>query len=219
MEEKTFKGVVKCRVIEVRFGISGKVASVAKEVGDSVRKGEILASLDKKSLQTELDRQLADYERVRAEFEIFNLEKGEPKDDVARFLKTQKQAQLNASVKDVELAEGKLDMADLFSPVEGTVVDDSNVAAGIYITPSSSPFKIAENKYFLEMEVNQDEVALFLKPQKLALQIPGLDKAIETTSSLPVLPESKGKFLVKADLADSSGLISGLTAEVVIGKG
>ncbi|MGI5826403.1 MAG: biotin/lipoyl-binding protein [Patescibacteria group bacterium] len=217
MEGKSFKGIVKCRVIEVRFGTSGKVASVAKKIGDSVKKGELLASLDRKSFQMELDRQLTDYERVRAEFEIFNLEKGEPKDDVARFLKTQKQSQLNASVKDVELAKVKMDMADLFSPIEGLIVDDSNIVAGIYVTPSSNPFKIAENKFFLEMEADQDEVALFLEPQKLTLKIPGLDKVIETTSLLPVLPGSKGKFLIKANLEDSLGFISGLVAEAVIG--
>jgi multidrug resistance efflux pump len=219
MEGKSFKGVVKCRIIEARFGISGKVVSVSKKIGESVKKGELLASLDRKALQMELDRQLADYERVRAEFEIFNLEKGEPKDDVARFLKTQKQSQLNASVKDVELAKGKMDMADLFSPIEGLIVDDSDIVTGIYITPSSNPFKIAENKFFLEMEVDQDEVALFLEPQKLTLKILGLEKKIEATSSLPVLPESKGKFIVKADLADSSGLLSGLEVEArVVGN-
>jgi multidrug resistance efflux pump len=219
MEENTFKGIVKCRVIEVRFGTSGKVVSVAKKIGDSVKKGEILASLDRKSFQMELDRQLTDYERVRAEFEIFNLEKGEPKDDVARFLKTQKQSQLNASVKDVELAKVKMDMADLFSPIEGLIVDDSNIVAGIYVTPSSNPFKIAENKFFLEMEVDQEDVALFMESQKLAVKIAGLDKVIETTSSLPVLPGSKGRFVVKADLVDSSGLLSGLEVEArVVGN-
>jgi multidrug resistance efflux pump len=219
MEENTFKGIVKCRVIEVRFGTSGKVVSVAKKIGDSVKKGEILASLDRKSFQMELDRQLTDYERVRAEFEIFNLEKGEPKDDVARFLKTQKQSQLNASVKDVELAKGKMDMADLFSPIEGVIVDDSDIVVGIYITPSSNPFKIAENKFFLEMEVDQEDVALFMESQKLAVKIAGLDKVIETTSSLPVLPGSKGRFVVKADLVDSSGLLSGLEVEArVVGN-
>lgn len=219
MEGKSFKGIVKCRVIEVRFGTSGKVASVAKKIGDSVKKGELLASLDRKSFQMELDRQLTDYERVRAEFEIFNLEKGEPKDDVARFLKTQKQSQLNASVKDVELAKVKMDMADLFSPIEGLIVDDSNIVAGIYVTPSSNPFKIAENKFFLEMEVDQEDVALFMESQKLAVKIAGLDKVIETTSSLPVLPGSKGRFVVKADLVDSSGLLSGLEVEArVVGN-
>ena len=216
MDQNSFKGVIKCRVIEVRFGVSGKVASVNKRIGDNVKTGELLASLDRKALQMELDRQLADYEKVRAEFEIFNLQKGEPSDDLSRYLKTQKQSQLNASVKDVEMAKGKMDMVDLFSPIEGLIVDDSNIVTRIYVTPSSHPLKIAENRFFLEMEVEQDKVALFLKPQELILSIPGLDKQIEATSSLPVLPDSKGKFIVKAGLGDFSGLISGLTAEVVI---
>ncbi|PIQ70389.1 hypothetical protein COV89_00755, partial [Candidatus Shapirobacteria bacterium CG11_big_fil_rev_8_21_14_0_20_40_12] len=62
MTGKIFTGEIKARIIEVRFGLSGKVATVAKKAGDSVQKGNLLAALDRKILQTELDKQLADFE-------------------------------------------------------------------------------------------------------------------------------------------------------------
>jgi hypothetical protein len=41
-----------------------------------------------------LDKQLLDYEKIRADFEIFNLQKGGAADDLTKYLKTEKQAQL-----------------------------------------------------------------------------------------------------------------------------
>src|SRR3989344_1706265 len=133
---RVFNGEGKARIVEARFALSGKVTFVAKHTGDNVKKGELLASLDRKILQTELDSELADFEKVRADFEIFNLKAGEPTDAISQYLKKEKQAQLNVSVKEVELAKARLDQADLFSPVAGVVLDDSAIVTGLYITPA-----------------------------------------------------------------------------------
>jgi hypothetical protein len=51
----------------------------------------------------ELDRQLADYEKARAEFELHILKAGkEPGNDEDKYQRQIKQAQLNAAVKEVE---------------------------------------------------------------------------------------------------------------------
>jgi multidrug resistance efflux pump len=54
----TYKGEIKAKVIEVRFAQSGLVSYVAKRTGDTVSKGNVLASLDKKILQQQLDSEL-----------------------------------------------------------------------------------------------------------------------------------------------------------------
>ena len=160
MTGKIFTGEIKARIIEVRFGLSGKVATVAKKAGDSVQKGNLLAALDRKILQTELDKQLADFEKTRADFEIFNLKQSGVLDDLTKYLKVEKQAQLNVSVKEVELAKARLDQADLFSPVEGTVIDESNITPGLYVTPSSNPFKILETaSFWFEIKIEPEEIA------------------------------------------------------------
>jgi len=116
---KSFKGAIKARIVSARFATSGKIASIKKHTGDSVKKGEILASLDTKILQTGLDRQLADYEKVRADFEIFSQKYPDPTEAIDKYLKTEKQASLNASVKDVELAKWLLDQTTLFHLLMG----------------------------------------------------------------------------------------------------
>lgn len=214
MAEKIFAGEIKARIIEVRFALSGKVERIAKKRGDNVKKGELIACLDRKILQAELDKQLADYEKVRAEFEIFNLQKGEPQDDLTKYLKVQKQAQLNVSVKEVELAKARLDQADLFSPVEGIVIDDSQLVAGIYITPSSNPVKILEPaSYFFAIEIKQEDLPLFIDSRPSEVRFPETSRVIIGTTR-PIVPSEKG-FWVEIELQEKTGLILGLKGEAV----
>ncbi len=213
MAEKIYKGKVKARIIELRFATSGKLVNLLKKRGDLVKKGEIVAGLDKKLLQAELDKQLGDYEKVRAEFEIFNLQKGEPKDDITKYLKTEKQAELNISVKEVELAKARLDQADLFSPIEGIIIDDSNLTPGIYITPSSNPICVLETaSFYFGIEIEQSELGKFITPRLMEIRIPGLERTYSGNPK-PIISSPDGKLKVEIELKDSSGLILGLEGE------
>lgn len=213
MEGKKFKGKVEARIIDLRFALSGKLAVLIKRRGDLVKKGELVASLDKKLLQAELDKQLKDYEKVRAEFEIFNLEKGEPMDDIAKYLKSGKQAQLDISVKEVELAKARLDQADLFSPLEGIIIDDSDLVTGIYLTPSSNPIKVLEtSSYYFEFGIEQESLAHFLNEVPMTVKIIGIEKTY-LGKSKAIIPSPDGKLKVEVKLDDVSGLIFGLEGE------
>lgn len=210
MSDEGYKGVIKGRIIELRFAVSGKLSTLLKRRGNLVKKGELIASLDKKLLQMELDKQLGDFEKVRADFEIFNLQKGEPQDDIAKYLKSEKQAQLNISVKEVELAKARLDQTDLFSPVEGIIIDDSNLTPGIYLTPSSNPIKILETaSLFFEFEIKQEDLQKFLNPQTVKIVFAGLEKTYTGTTK-PLTPTENGKFKVEVKLDDLQGLFLGL---------
>ena len=219
MSGQTYAGKIKGKVIELRFSSSGKVISVLKQRGDAVTKGCLLAVQDKKQLQAELDKQLADYEKVRAEFEIFNLQKGEPKDDIEKYLKTEKQAELNISVKEVELAKAKLDQADLFCPVNGLVIDDSNLVPGIYITPSSNPIKVLDtSSYYFEFEIEQKRVGNFLIPKTAAIEFAGVEKTFSGITK-PIIPSEGGKFMVEVKLDNFEGLFLGMVGKANISSG
>ena len=123
MASNKFSGQVWGRNVETRFAFSGKLVSLRKNAGDSVSKGEIIASLDRQILQADLDRQLAQNQQVRADFEIFNIRFKNPGDDITRYNKSSQQASLDASVKEVEQAKYRLDQADLTSPVAGVILD------------------------------------------------------------------------------------------------
>ncbi len=206
-----YKGVVKARIVDARFAVSGKIVNVNHHTGDLVKKWGIIASLDRKILQTELDRQLADYEKLRADFDGFTHKYPDPQDD-NKYTKTEKQAALNAGVKEVELAKAKLDQVDLFSPVEGIILDDSGITPGLYITPAGGAVRIVDSSsYFFEIEPEQKDISDFSEVKKCNLEITGLKEKI-TAESKPVFSDGK-KFLVQIPIVNQSILL-GMKGEV-----
>jgi len=208
---KIYKGEIKGRIVDARFALSGKINSVGKHTGDTVKKGNLIASLDRKILQAELDRQLADYEKIRADFDGFAQKYPDPQDD-NKYTKAEKQAALNASVKDVELSKAKLDQADLFSPVDGIVLDDSGIVPGVNVTPAGGSIRIVDSSsYFFEIELEQKDVPYFIDAKKCKIDLAGVKEKIAAESK-PVLSDGK-RFLVQIPLPASQGLLLGLNGK------
>lgn len=202
--------MVAAEIYEVRFAYSGKVAGVAKSRGDTVKKWERIASLDRKSLQIDLDRNLADYEKARAEFELFRIKFGEGGDDTTKFLRQEKQAQLNASVKEVELAKYRLDQADIVSPVEGTILDMEGLVAGIYVSPASNPVKItAHTSFRFRFEIMQKDLSLFAVPTQVTITVPERTKKYSANTIAPFWG-NKGVFTIEAVISGPTGLLHGM---------
>ena len=212
----TYRGEVKAKIVEVRFSMSGMVSYISKKTGDIVSKGNVLASLDKKVLQQELDSELLDYEKVRADFEAYGLKTGEPTDDLGKFLKKQKQASLDLSVKSVELAKARLDQVNLFSPVTGVVIDDSDIVAGVYVSPASSPFIILDtSSFYFEFEIDQVDLLKFKEPVNMEISLPGIEEKYlgKTKAILPYSGKKPGKFIVVVTLEKMDGLMMGMLGE------
>lgn len=174
---KKFNGILKARIVEAKFPTGGKVAKVNKFSGDTVKKWDIIASLDKTVFQMELDRELADFERTRADFEIFAQKNKEPQTDLEKYLKMEKQAALNASVKSVELAKVKLDESVLLSPVDGLVLEDNGLVPGINITPAGSAIKIIDSSsYYFEIELDEKDIPFFRNEHEGKIKLESVDK-------------------------------------------
>jgi multidrug resistance efflux pump len=209
----SYEGVIKARVVEVRFATAGKIVTVGKRVGEKVGKGELIASLDRNILQMELDRELSNFEKVRADFEIFNQKSPDPTDAIDKYLKTEKQALLNASVKEVELAKARLDQVDLLSPVNGIIFDDSGIMVGINVTPAGSAIKIIDTaSYFFEFEIEEKDIPFFTEVKEGRIEFPGVGMEIagKTTG---ITPDGKS-FYVRIPVVDNRGILLGLHGKV-----
>lgn len=210
----SFTGEVVAEIIEVRFAFSGKVVSVRKKQGDLIKKWESIASLDRKILQIELDRQLADYEKTRADFEIFGIKNSTDNNDITKFLRQEKQAALNASVKEVELAKYRMDQADLLSPVAGTILSTEGLVPGLHVTPASNPVKIIDSGSLrFEFTVTQSELYRFLLPTEIIVVIHSAEKEVIGTT-IPPFTGRNGTFTISAGLNDSAGLIPGMKGKI-----
>lgn len=221
MASLTVRGVLSADIIEARFPFSGQVILVVKKTGNSVHKGNLLAALDKRLLQADLNRQLSQYEQVRAQFEIFAKKYPNPGDDIAKYQKTIEQSQLNSSVNEVELAKLRLDQTSLVSPVSGIITDDGSCRVGQYITPASSAYKVLDQEsYFVRAELDHYKLRYFSSPHPTKVKIKDIKEIFDSMSSLP-LPGPKDKFVILFKLpTDKQQLITnfvpGLPAEATV---
>ena len=126
----------------MRFFQSGVVVWAGIKKGDKVKKGQVLAKLDDKLAKIDLEIDLANYRRTRAEFEEVARKYPSPQNEEEKGIKEVAQAKLDVAVKNVEKQKYELEKLILVSPVFGEVVDDSSLVAGMNVTPSGFPVVI-----------------------------------------------------------------------------
>lgn len=212
-----FSGVILSPQYELRFPFSGKITHVNKKQGEVVKKGESIASLDRRLRQIELDRQLADYEKVRASFELFTIKHG-PNDsnDEIKYMRQEKQSALNASVKEVEIAKYNLDQSTLINPANGVIIQMNNLVPNMYITPSGSDVVISslEDLYF-QFEVSQKQLKHISSTTVLELTIEGISSK-QHISVQPIHAGKHGIFVAKSLLSNHENILSGMIGKAKI---
>lgn len=157
MPEFTGK-VISDNLISLRFPESGKLNSVQCHPGQIVRKGDLLASLDPKSIQTLLDIELADFRRVRAEFDQLTRQIPTAKTEDEKTKKEIAQSKLDVSVKNVEKYKQQLDSLNLYSPAGAVIISSAGLLEGINVTPSGFPIVLAPlDSAVFECLVSEDD--------------------------------------------------------------
>lgn len=205
-----FTGFFVVDLIEVRFAFSGTVSSMRKKSGDPVKKGEVIASLSRKFLQTELDRQLADYEKTRAAFELFKIKYPADNDDSIKYQRQQVQASLNSSVKEVELSKFKMDQADLSCPVNGAIVDLGGLVSGLNVTPASNPVTVVNRDALrFVFTIGQDDLPHFRVPINVIIRVPAVKEEMNGETVVPTMGRNS-QFDVYVPLPASPELLSGM---------
>lgn len=122
--------IVAREIVDLKFQIGGKLNVLSVKAGDQVKKGQLLASLDKTELQAYLDRALKTYDLERAGFDE------KQKQNLTPYEQRKYQDELDISVKNVEIAKANLDGTDLFAPMDGFILSMGNATPGVNITPS-----------------------------------------------------------------------------------
>ena len=150
--------------VTLKFPISGKLAWVGVKEGDRVKKNQIIASLDKRELQRDFRKAMADYLKERNDFEQENADYGywqhwfELSDEAKRILAND-QYDLNKAVADVELSNLALQKANLSTPIAGIVTQVEAPYAGVNITPATAEFKVVNpDSVYFRAEVDEEGV-------------------------------------------------------------
>ena len=208
--KQAYQGMIIADICEVRFATSGLVTWVGKKAGDSVRKGDTIASLDKKIFQLDHERQLSDYERIRAEFDMYKAKGEDDTSEAGKYAIQQKQSALNISVKDIELAKYKMDQADLKSPVNGIVLDTQGIRTGLNVTPASTPMKIIDmDSLRFAFKIDGEELQRFMAEVEMHIKLKGL-KDEYNAKTMPPLWESGSSYSIYAYFEKKDGLYPGM---------
>lgn len=177
--------------VSLRFQTSGYLAWVGVKEGDTVKKYQTLASLDKKELQNNMSKLLNTYSKTRWDFEQAHADNkdwqtdgitDDARDTIKRTL-DKYQYDLNNSVLSVESQAISLKYANLWTPIEGVVTSIDAPLAGQNITPASATFEVVNPKtIYFSATADQTEVTKFKVGQKGIITLDAFDdKTIEGT--------------------------------------
>lgn len=156
--ELTLYGNIEIRQVDLSFLAGGQISKILKEEGDSVKKGELVATLDSRDYEANLSKAIAEVERtlVVKEDALEKYNRNEPlgkvgavsKQDVETLFnnKNRTKAEYDMAVANKTYAKNQLDYTKLYAPEDGIIMvrvvePGSNVAKGqpVYVLAKTSP--------------------------------------------------------------------------------
>jgi len=199
------------KIATVKFQTSGYLTWVGVKIGDYVKKGQALASLDKRQLRKELARELNDY---KTGLHNFNDVQDEYKETKERFLVTDEiqrildraQYTLNNTVIDYELDEITLKYATLTTPINGIVTDIEQPHTGINITPATAEITVIDPaSIYFTAEIDEEDVITIKEDQKATITLDiapqkTLNSQIIYISFIPISGQSSTVYEVRFSL-------------------
>ncbi|GLB52248.1 hemolysin D [Neptunitalea chrysea] len=157
--------------VEVGTQVSGKISKLYADYNSVVKKGDLLAEIDKTNLLTSLSQAKASYNSAVTERDylqtIFDRQKSlyensviskADYDEALYNLKTAKNT-VDQRYSDLQEAQTNLSYAEIYSPIDGVVlsreVDEGQTVAASYETPTL--FTIAKDLKQMQVEADVDE--------------------------------------------------------------
>jgi RND family efflux transporter MFP subunit len=143
--------------VNLKFQTSGKLAWVGVKEGDTVKKWQAIASLDKQELRKKLKKELNDYMNERWSFDQDHDDYPVVLTDEVKRILEKAQFDLNNTIIDVEIADLTLKLATIVTPIEGIVTHIDIPIAGTNITPATATFTVADPEELI-FGVDVDEI-------------------------------------------------------------
>lgn len=149
--------------VDLTFGMGGKLTYLGVKKGDSVKAGQVIATLDQRTMQKNLETALRTYSEQRNTFEQTKEDKGAQKiddavnDKIKRILQNN-QYDLEKSVLSVELQSLAKEQSVLISPISGIVTRADVQSAGVNVGLTTT-FSIANpSDLVFKMDVDEADV-------------------------------------------------------------
>ena len=206
--ELTLAGSVSAEEIaSLRFQNPGRLVWVGVKVGDSVKKWQGEASLDKGQLRKSIQTQFNNYRTQLSQFwdTQDNYKDTIITDTIQRIL-DRTQYSLDNSVINYEIADMAIKESTLVSPISGIVTQLDQAQVGTNINPASTSITIINpESIFFRSEIDQEDVTKISIGQKATVRIdafPDTDFDTEIThiSFIPVAGQSSTVYEIRFNL-------------------
>ncbi len=125
--------------VDLSFETSGKVTDIYFEEGSLVKKGQLLAKVNDRSLQAQLQK--LESQLKLAEDRVYRQSALLKKDAVSQEALEQVQTELATLNADIELVKANIALTELRAPFEG-VIGLRQISVGTYATPSTQVAKL-----------------------------------------------------------------------------
>jgi multidrug efflux pump subunit AcrA (membrane-fusion protein) len=183
--------------------ISGYLLSSAVRAGDTIRKGDVMASLNDEELRLELARLGGRMQQARREYR----EAQSTRDLVGvRVIR----GQMNQITAEIELVEQQLDSIHLTAPFDGVVIEgDLSQLLGSPVERGETLFKIAPLEgYRIILKVDESEIAYVEEGQQGTLTLSSLSQqkmpiTVERITSVAKAEDGANYFRVEASLPEA----------------
>lgn len=160
-EKLSFSGKIAANEdVILRFQTSGRLNWVGVKTGDYVKKYQTIAALDQREVQDNLKKYLNSYladrwtlDQTRENY--LNV----PVSPAFQRIIDQAQFSLNSAVLDVQIKNLAIEYSNLWTPIEGIVVNVDAPQAGVNITPTQAEFEIINpNSVYFSATADQTDV-------------------------------------------------------------
>ena len=185
----------------------GFVESSIRRVGDTVKQGELLATLDDTDLRLDLVERSSERAQAQSQYDQATAEYSRAKAKIY----AAKIAQADARIA---LLREKLKRTQLVSPLDGIIVKgDLSQSLGAAISRGEPLFEISSlNAYRVNLLVDERDIRFIKLGQEVDIILSALPDqriVVQVTSITPVTRAAKGRnfFKVEARLTDEQGVL------------
>jgi len=193
------------QIIPLTFQATGTIEKIYVEVGDFVKKGQLLASIDKSDMQNIYNVTLAKYQQAKDAYD--RLKSVHDQGSLPEIKWVEMETNLEQAKSSLELSKNNLDKCNMYSPVDG-IVGRRNIEPGqSAISTNLSPIELVKiETVFVKISIPENEISKIKKGQKATFTVSALDgKEFEgiVTNVSPVADAISRTYTVKITVKNS----------------
>jgi len=169
-----YSGTVEAaQTIPLSFQSSGTVERVLVQAGDAVRKGQLLATVDKADNQSVYNSSLAMYQQAKDAYD--RLKQVHDNGSLSEVKWVEMETNLKKAESQLEVAKNSLEKCNLYAPVSG-IIGKRNVEPGQSALSSFAPLELVKIETVLvKISVPENEIGKIKKGINASFTISALD--------------------------------------------